>query len=122
MRVFEAMEAGAVPVIISDDWIPPLGMQWEQFSLRIAEEDIGLIPSLLESRRSELYSMGRAARQVWEDYFAPDRIFNWLIDQARELILTSSISFSCWRTKQILRPRNLRRVAPILIKSCLRSH
>lgn len=33
VRLFEMMEAGIAPVIISDDWIPPCGPNWQDFAL-----------------------------------------------------------------------------------------
>ena len=117
MRLFETMEAGAVPVIVSDDWVPPLGLEWDTFSLRIREDEIASIPSVVEARRLDLPAMGKMARQAWEQAFAPDRIFNWLMNQAEELIDNSSASFAWWRARQILRPRNLRRMAPMLVNS-----
>ncbi len=37
LRLFEAMEAGAVPVIVADDLQLPLGPAWEDFSLGVRE-------------------------------------------------------------------------------------
>src|SRR5690348_8518827 len=33
VRLFELMEAGISPVIIADDWVPPIGPKWEEFAL-----------------------------------------------------------------------------------------
>ena len=85
IRLFEAMRAGRVPVIISDNWVPPIGPSWDDFSLRIAQKDINKIPEILEREEANWEKMARLARQNWEDYFAPDTIFSYFIDQLLEL-------------------------------------
>jgi hypothetical protein len=40
IRLFEIMQLGRVPVIISDDWVPPIGPAWNEFSIRVAEDKI----------------------------------------------------------------------------------
>ena len=74
-RLFEAMEAGRAPVIISNDWVQPGFIDWD-FAVRIAENDIGCIPDYLAAIRDEAKDRGRAARAAWEQWFAPDRLFN----------------------------------------------
>src|SRR5438309_4407785 len=34
IRLFETMRMGRVPVILSDDWLPPLGPRWNDFAIR----------------------------------------------------------------------------------------
>ena len=45
------MKSGRAPAIVSDDWEPPAGPDWESFSVRIAERDIERVPEILEARR-----------------------------------------------------------------------
>src|SRR4051794_35247965 len=47
IRLYETMAAGRVPVIISDEWVAPPGLDWDRFSLRVAESEAGLILELL---------------------------------------------------------------------------
>ena len=49
-RLFETMMLGRVPVILSDQWVPRVGPDWESFSLRVMERDVSKVPRLLESR------------------------------------------------------------------------
>ena len=84
-RLFEAMRAGRVPVILSDKWVPPVGPSWDDFSIRIAQKDVDKIPEILEREEANWEKKDRLARQTWEDYFAPDTIFNYMIDQVLEL-------------------------------------
>lgn len=84
-RCFEAMKAGRVPVIISDDWFPLVGVDWESFSLHVRENEIATIPKLLEMLEPEAEAMGLKARQVWEKNFSLEAGFNWLVDTCLEI-------------------------------------
>jgi len=35
-RLFETMEMGRVPVTLSDEWVPPPGPRWDEFSIALA--------------------------------------------------------------------------------------
>lgn len=78
-RLFETLAAGRVPVIISDNWLPPPSVDWNQCSLRIAQKDVHQIPALLRARsRPDWLSMRSAAVQVWRSHFAPQRLWDYL--------------------------------------------
>lgn len=83
-RLFETMRLGRVPVIISDEWVPPLGPAWSDFSIRIAERSIAELPHLLGPRASDAAEMGSLARQEWERWFSPavyaSRCLEWIHD------------------------------------------
>jgi hypothetical protein len=87
VRLFEAMRMGRVPVVVSDAWVPPDGPDWEGCSIRIAERDLHLVPSLLEEREHEAAALGAAARRTWEAWFSPDVCFHrtveWCLDIQR---------------------------------------
>lgn len=72
-RLFEAMQAGRCPVIISDEWLPPIGVDWETCSIRIAESDLKLLPEILREREREADGLGAEARRVWRAHYAPER-------------------------------------------------
>lgn len=71
IRIYEAMQAGCVPVIISDQWCAPVGVDWDQCSLRLKEAQIDQLPALLERWRDHSARMGAAAREAWEGHFSP---------------------------------------------------
>ncbi len=71
IRLFETMELGRVPVILSDEWVAPEGPSWSQFSLRISESRIHELPALLREYEQYAGEMGTLARQAWEDWFSP---------------------------------------------------
>jgi hypothetical protein len=79
-RMFETMRAGRVPVIVSDEWCPPKGLNWEEFSIRIIEKDIDQIPDILESLKFRAQDMGTKARHAWEANFGLKTSFHWIAE------------------------------------------
>ena len=79
-RLFEVMALGRCPVIIGDEWVPPEAVDWENCSIRIAEEDIHGLPALLARREGEAAELGRQARKTWEQFFSPQRRFEAALD------------------------------------------
>ena len=71
IRLFEAMQVGRCPVIVSDDWLPPPFVDWSSCSIRVPEANVQEIPAILRQRHDEAAQLGREARQVWERFFAP---------------------------------------------------
>jgi len=84
IRLFESLRMGRAPVIISDDWRPPEGPDWEAFSFRVAEAEIDQIPDLLERHEHRAPEMGRRAREAWENWFSAEatfhRVTEWCLD------------------------------------------
>jgi Exostosin family len=78
IRIFEAMQAGCVPVIISDQWCAPVGIEWDQCSLRLKESQIDQLPAMLERYADQSDQLGAAARRAWELHFSPNGILGSL--------------------------------------------
>lgn len=72
-RLFEVLQLGRVPVILSDEWVPPRGPDWAACSIRIRERDLALLPRRILEREPEFAAMARAARATWERWFSPER-------------------------------------------------
>jgi hypothetical protein len=70
IRLFEAMQAGCVPVIVSDRLVLPEGPDWPSFSIRVRECDIARIPVIVAEHESQFEEMSRRAREAWEKWFA----------------------------------------------------
>lgn len=70
-RLFETMQSGRVPVILSDAWVPPAGIDWDAFSLRVRERDLGRLPDICREALPRWDGMAGKARQVWEQWFSP---------------------------------------------------
>lgn len=83
-RLFEAMEAGRAPVIISNQWVAPDCVNWD-FAVRIPEHDIDTIPGYLAAIADEAQERGEAARKEWERTFARDRFFDTSVNSVARL-------------------------------------
>jgi hypothetical protein len=86
MRLFETMELGRVPVVIGDSWMPITQVPWNEFAVFVPEAEVETIPALLESLKDQALVMGKRARDVWEQVFSPERVFQTLIDTASDLL------------------------------------
>lgn len=99
IRLFEVMELGVCPIIISDNWLPPQGPDWNRFALFVKESEIENLPTIAESYASESEERGRLARLVWEENFSDSSCFNRCIEsidnlrKSRILILDRAILF-----------------------------
>ncbi|MGO8670020.1 MAG: exostosin family protein [Capsulimonadaceae bacterium] len=85
IRTFEALESGAVPVIIADDIVLPEGPDWNEIALRVPEGDISNVPSIIERNEGRFPKMSAAGRSAWEDYFAPETSFHTTVEYCRRL-------------------------------------
>lgn len=84
-RLFETMMLGRVPVVISDQWVAPLGPDWERCSIRVRENEVDTIPGLLEQHRDEAAAMGQAARDAWLEWFSPEVSFHRIVESCLAL-------------------------------------
>ena len=84
-RIYEAMKAGRVPVIISDKWIPPVGIDWNSFSLRVPETETNNIPAILRSIEQQAPEMGSIARSQFHSRIGLHSSFNWLCERLSEI-------------------------------------
>ncbi len=60
VRIFEMMEACIAPVIVADDWLPPLGPSWEEFALFVPESEISSIYEKVKAHEGEFAHRGRS--------------------------------------------------------------
>jgi hypothetical protein len=82
IRLFEVMQAGIAPVLISDGYSLPPHVPWDTFLLRIPERDIARLPELLEPHVATSAERGRLARQAWLEHFAPAKEFDAIVAAA----------------------------------------
>jgi hypothetical protein len=92
IRLFEAMEMAVVPVVISDDWMRPIGPDWSSFAVIVPEDQMEQLPALLESYGDRWQSMAASARRNWEEWFSPAKQFNFIIDSLELIRRTSLVS------------------------------
>ncbi len=86
IRLYEVLAAGRVPVVISDDWVPPIGPDWNGCILRVREGDIAAIPALLEAAEPRYEEMAASAFRACQEWFAPDVIFHRMMESCQELL------------------------------------
>ncbi len=60
-RLYETMQLGRVPVILSDAWAAPSGPPWPDIAFRVAESRVVEIPALLRRYEGRAADMGAAA-------------------------------------------------------------
>ena len=84
-RVYEALSAGRVPVIISDDWVAPTGPDWSRFSVRWPEERVAELREVLNAYDDEWWEMSVAAEEAYAQFFAPDVWFHRFAELCSEL-------------------------------------
>jgi hypothetical protein len=70
-RLFETMQSGRVPVILSDAWVPPAGIDWNTFSLRVPERDLARLPEICTAALPRWDAMAAEGRRVWQEWFSP---------------------------------------------------
>lgn len=70
-RLYEVMQLGLVPVILSDRWVAPAGIPWDDCCVWIAESRVAEIPSILQDLEDRASAMGVRAREAWEQWCEP---------------------------------------------------
>jgi len=68
------LRLGVAPVIVSDDWTPPDGIDWEKCSIRVEESQIARIPEILEELKPHARAIGLQARKEYEKHFSPQAV------------------------------------------------
>ena len=80
IRLFETMQMGRAPVILSDNWIAPPGPDYEKFAIRVREKDCGAIEQILAERENEAVAMGECARREWLEWFSDEVAFHRIVE------------------------------------------
>ncbi|MFD0791977.1 exostosin family protein [Mucilaginibacter litoreus] len=89
-RIFETMQAGRVPVIISDNWVAPKGPRWSDFALFIPEKDVAQVPAIIEKADKEWPLRCALSREAWENFFSPEVFFTYLLESVVRLNRTNA--------------------------------
>jgi len=89
LRLYETIEAGRIPVIVSDDWVAPPQISWD-FAVRVPESQISDIPTILKQLEPEWEDRSQAARCAWESAYSPSQMFNSFCDAIEGLSATAT--------------------------------
>ena len=85
IRLYETLAAGRVPVIISDEWSPPAGPDWESCSIRWPEGHVSGLVAAIEERDTEWPALSAAAAETYDMYFAQEVVFDRIVGLCGEL-------------------------------------
>jgi hypothetical protein len=113
IRLFETMRMGRAPVILADAWVPPIGPDWDKFSIRVLERDFARVPEILEEREREAVTMGERARVEWDHSFSDEVLFHHLVELCLDIKTTRKVPESIGRWEaylHYLEPFHLRRL------------
>lgn len=76
LRLFEVMQMGVAPVLMSDKFKLPEGPDWDKFLIRVPESKMKQLPEIMDKYAHESAERGRLARAAWEQWFSPPVLFN----------------------------------------------
>ena len=85
-RMYEAMQLGAVPVYISDDFFLPWSdeLNWNEFCIIIDSKNLNQLPSILNSIPEEkINEMADKAKQVYSEYFTLDGTYKNIVKRLK---------------------------------------
>jgi hypothetical protein len=98
-RLFEALCAARVPVIVSDEWQPPSGVNWDSCSVRVSSDRIEEIPRIIEELEPSFETMSAAAHDAYQRHFATEAVFDYVGDLLETLL--SAAPHSSWSRWQL---------------------
>lgn len=84
-RLFETMKAGRVPVILSDQWVAPVGPEWASFALVVPEAEVRHLSDILQRHEAAAAGMGAIAREQWELWFSESALFHRVVEWCLDL-------------------------------------
>jgi hypothetical protein len=86
IRMYEAMSAGCVPVIIADDWVPPHGIDLNRCTIRWPEGRAKGLLDRLELLEPHWDEMSAAAVATFDDNFGPEASYHRIIELCSQLV------------------------------------
>ena len=103
-RLFEALACGRVPVVLSDDWVEPRGIDWAACSVRIAERNVMEIPQRLAAIEQRWPALSAAAGAAYDEWFAPEVWFHRIVEHCADLqrghlhvVRRQALTMAYWR-------------------------
>ena len=102
-RLYETMSAGRVPVVISDSWLAPPRVAWDECIVRVAEQDVRHLPRILEAVEDRWPDMVRAGRTAHAEHFAPARLWHHYATSIAQIQSSPHAFIPWWAQAQVLR-------------------
>lgn len=109
-RFFEVMAAGVAPVLLSDSYELTPGPAWDKFLIRVRERDTARLPAILEPYLESAAERGRLARRAYEEYFAIDREFDYLVNLGARALRHAPPPEDYFRARQMAMFRHFERM------------
>ncbi len=79
VRMYEVMQLGRVPVVLSDDWVRPPGPDWQSAVVFSPESDVNQLADRLIEFEHRFEAMSKNARTVWNEWFSPKMRFSRIL-------------------------------------------
>lgn len=93
-RIYESMALGRCPVIIADNFVPPMGPNWSEFALFFPEKKVTDLYYLLLQYEESYQLLGKKALEEWNTFFGPEKIKEFYAKSLYSLLI------SCETTSQ----------------------
>jgi hypothetical protein len=94
IRMFEVMQSQRVPVVISDNYVFPKGIDWSTCSVLLSENEINQLPRILRENEARFEELAVNARQMWELNFSPSVTLQKVDSLLKNLSQFSSTDFN----------------------------
>jgi hypothetical protein len=100
IRLFEVMAEGVAPVLLSDKYALPPGVDWDSFLLRFPESQIHHLAELLTPHLPSAQQRGDRARAEFEKAFRIDLEFDHIVELAKRSLSHRPPTEQVFRNKQ----------------------
>src|SRR5579883_2301464 len=102
-RLFETMQSGRVPVILSDAWVPTPWIDWNRCVLRVPERDIERLPEICLANEPHWQAMAHNARAAWEKWLSPEGMGHLVRTAIEDIMRTRRLPERAYRLQWPLR-------------------
>ena len=79
-RLYETLLAGRVPVVLSDAWVPPAGIDWSSCAVRLPQDDLASLPRRLEEAEARWPQLRAGVARAVDEHLGDDVRWTLLCD------------------------------------------
>ncbi len=91
-RIYESMAVGRCPVILADQFVPPVGPDWESFSIFVSENKVSQLKEIIQEKEHLYQELGEKAYQAWLTFFSPSNVYSHYSQTLVDLIESTNLS------------------------------